>query len=191
MERLSVWTQGRWIPLASFLLLLVTFNYIFGQFFPAKNGMIGNDYSFILPELLDGYFWFKSNGFFVPFWFTPSFCGGQPVLGYPQSEFYSIAQLLTVFFNPLSSVYVTVILFASIGFFGIYVLLRKCFGSSRQSAVFGGALFMFNGFFIHRMIIGHFGFHSVMLIPLISWLLLKEISKKSKLATLSYGTTVG
>lgn len=133
---------------------------------------MGHDYSFVLPNLLDGYFWIKRNGLFEPFWFTPAFCGGQPVMGDQGSTFYSVTQLLTLMVDPIASVYLTVLLFASLGFWGFYLLLRSCFGTSTQAAVLGGALFMFNGFFIYRMMVGHLTFHAVMLIPWIAYFLL-------------------
>lgn len=183
--------QERWIAPISFLLLLAAYHLIFGQFFPTRNGTLGTDYSRVLPDLLDGYFWFRSNGLFEPFWFTPSFCGGLPALGDPQSGYYSVAQFMAFFANPLASVYATVLLFASLGFWGFYLLLRDCFGASRQAAVVGGALFMFNGFFIHRMLIGHFAFHGVMLIPLIAWFLLRPAAKQGVLSTLTNGAAAG
>lgn len=191
MVSVSVLTRDRWIAPTSFLLLLAAYHFVFGPYFPNGNGTLGGDYASVLPSLLDGYFWFRSNGLFEPFWFTPAFCGGQPALADPASIFYSVAQLLTFFFNPLTSVYATVLLFASLGFWGFYLLLRFCFGTSHHSAVLGGALFMFNGFFIHRMIGGHFIYHGMMLIPLISWLLLKPIPKPTSLAIVLNGAAAG
>jgi hypothetical protein len=190
VEKLAAVVKARWLAPTSFLFLLISYHLIFGQFFPTRNGTLGNDYSRILPDLLDGYFWFRSNGVFEPFWFTPAFCGGQPALGAPESGFYSIAQLLTYFVDPLASVYATVLLFASLGFWGFYLLLRSCFNSSRQAAVLGAALFMFNGFFIHRMMIGHFAFHSVMLIPWIAYFLLRPTGREV-LTTLLNGAVAG
>lgn len=190
MKRLAVITQGQWLTLAVFLLLLIAYHFIFGQFFPARNGMLGHDYSHILPNLLDGYFWFRSNGIFEPFWFTPGFCGGQPALGAPESAYYSVAQMMVFLVNPMTSVYITVLLFASLGFWGFYLLLRASFGLSRQAAALGGALFMFNGFFIHRMIIGHFTFHGVMLIPWIAYFLLRP-DRKCVITTLINGAIAG
>ncbi len=191
MGRLTFMAEGRWFAPCSFLLLLSAYHLIFGQFFPTKIGTLGEDYSLVLPDLLDGYFWFKSNGLFEPFWFTPAFCGGQPAMGDPQSSYYSFVQFMTFFANPLSSVYATVLLFASLGFWGFYLLLRACFGSSRQASVLGGALFMFNGFFIHRMIIGHFTFHGVMLVPLIAWFLLRPAARQGALSVLTNGAAAG
>ena len=190
MKKLATAAQDRWSAPASFLLLLVAYHLIFGQFFPTRNGTLGNDYSRIMPDLLDGYFWFRSNGLFEPFWFTPAFCGGQPVLSDQASTFYSVTQFLTFFADPLASVYATVLLFASVGFWGFYLLLRYCFGTSRQAAVLGGALFMFNGFFIHRMMIGHLTFHGVMLIPCIAYFLLRPAGE-SVLAILLNGAVAG
>lgn len=191
MGRLAVAGLGRWIAPASFLFLLAAYHLTFGQFFPTRIGMLGHDYSRVLPDLLDGYFWFRNNGLFEPFWFTPAFCGGQPALGDPAFTFYSVAQFLAFFVNPLTSIYATVLLFASAGFWGFYLLLRFCFDTSRQAAVLGGALFMFNGFFIYRMMIGHFIYHGMMLIPLIAWFLLRPITKSLARGTLLNGAAVG
>jgi len=174
-----------------FLALIVSYHLIFGQYFPAKSGTLGGDYSQILPNLLDGYFWIRNNGLFKPFWFTPAFCGGMPELGDPASIFYSTAQFLTLFFDPLIGIYASVLLFATLGFLGFYLLLRKCFDASVQAAVLGGALFMFNGFFAHRMMIGHYVYHSVMLAPGIAWLLLRPVAKDRKFANLLSGAAAG
>jgi hypothetical protein len=170
--------QERWIAPASFVILTIAYHLIFGQFFPTRHGTLGHDYSRIFPDLLDGYFWLKRNGIFEPFWFTPAFCGGQPALGAPESGYYSVAQFLTFVATPTTSVYMAILLFAALGFWGFYQLLRHCFASSVQAAVFGGALFMFNGFFVHRMLIGHFAFHGMMLIPWVAYLLLRPIENK-------------
>jgi hypothetical protein len=172
MERFNYRVPDRRLALFAFLILLLAYHLIFGSFFPNNNRLMGHDYSFVLPNLLDGYFWIKRNGLFEPFWFTPAFCGGQPVMGDQGSTFYSVTQLLTLMVDPIASVYLTVLLFASLGFWGFYFLLRSCFGTSKQAAILGGALFMFNGFFIYRMIVGHLSFHAVMLIPWIAYFLL-------------------
>lgn len=177
MRRRFVAAPGWWLAPASFLLLLAAYHVIFGRFFPASGGALGVDYSRVVPDLLDGYFWVKSNGALKPFWFTPAFCGGQPALGVPDSAFYSIPQFLSFFIDPVHSVYGTVLLFASLGFWGTYLLLRTGFNCSRQAAVFGAGVFMFNGFFIHRMLVGHFAFHAVMLIPWGAYFLLRPAAR--------------
>src|SRR3989338_4882337 len=104
-SKLIVMARGRRPALASFLLLLWAYHLIFGKFFPTQKGTLGHDYAHVLPDLLDGYFWFTNNGLFEPFWFTPAFCGGQPQLADPASVYYSVAQLLTFILNPLTSLY--------------------------------------------------------------------------------------
>jgi hypothetical protein len=136
---------------------------------------MGHDYALFLPKLLDGYLWFSTNGIFAIPWFTPSFCGGIPLFPDPQSLYYSIPQFLSFFINPITSVYITVILFAVSGFLGFYLLLRRVFTTGPWLALFGGGLFLFNGFYIHRMIIGHLTYHPFMLIPLIAFFLLHSV----------------
>jgi hypothetical protein len=62
-------------------------------------------------------------------------------------------------------------LFSSLGFFGFYITLKNLFNMSKGAAIFGSILFLFNGFYAYRMIIGHLSYHSFMLLPLISYYL--------------------
>ena len=156
---------ARYGPSVAFLLLLVAYHLVFEQFFPNRNGTVGHDYSGTLPGLLAGYYWFSVNGPLDVPWFTPAFCGGQPFFADPQSGYYSAGQLLTLVVDPLTAAYLTMLLFAALGYWGFYFLLRRGFAVSRPAAVLAGAIFMFNGFFAHRMVVGHFGFHGIMLVP--------------------------
>jgi len=161
----------RYGPLIAFLLLLVAYHITFYQFFPNRNGRIGHDYSLAFPALLAGFYWFQANGPWEIPWFTPAFCGGQPFFADPQYGYYSVLQLLTLAIDPLQSAYLTMLLFAALGYWGFYLLLRQCFAVGREAAVLAAAIFMFNGFFAHRMIIGHLGYHGFMLIPWMAYLL--------------------
>jgi len=157
---------------SAFFLLLLFYHLIFGSFFPNYQGFLGNDYSGLFPALLNGYFWFKTNSLFDVPWFSPAFCGGQPFYADVQSIYYSVVQFLTLFVDPLTSVYLSILLFASAGFWSMFYLLKQRFNSSNEAAFLAATLFMFNGFYAHRMLIGHFGFQGIMLIPLAVWLLL-------------------
>ena len=97
-------TPQKWLTLSAFLVLLLSYHLIFGRLFPDVYGQLGEDYSGVLPSLLNGYFWFKTNSLLDVPWFTPAFCGGQPYFVDVQSGYYSIPQLLTLFVNPLTSV---------------------------------------------------------------------------------------
>ena len=171
------------VIVCGFILLLLCYHLIFGNFFPNFRGKLGQDYSLLFPALLDGYFWFKNNSLSDVPWFTPSFCGGQPYFADVQSGYYSAVQFLTFFFNPLTSVYISILLFASFGFWGMFALLRLLFKTSHETAFLAASLFMFNGFYIHRMMVGHFGFQGIMLVPFIAFLLLYEAPAKNEKLT--------
>lgn len=156
----------------AFLLLLLCYHKIFGSYFPLPNGLIGHDYSLALPAFLDGFLWFRNNGFLTPPWFTPSFCAGQPYFADPQSAFYSAPQFLAFVTDPLKAVYVSLLLFASLGFWGTYLLGRRAFGLGAWSATAASTIFMFNGFYAHRMIVGHVTYQPYMLVPAVAWLLI-------------------
>ena len=153
----------------------VLFHLLFHRYFPTELGRLGHDHSYFLPHLLAGDYWAHENGPLAVAWFTPAFCGGMPMFANPQSPFYTVAQWLSItFFDPLTSVYVTMLGFAWLGYAGFYLLARGSFGASRPAALLGAVLFMFNGLFTHRMIIGHFTFHAFMLMPLLAYLLLRR-----------------
>jgi hypothetical protein len=161
------------VPVVTIALLLC-YHWIFSVFYPAANGNLGHDYSYVLSRLLDGYYWYLNNGLFSTHWFTPAFCGGVPSFPSPLSPFYSVPQWLTFVVNPLKAAYLTHLIFAALGFVGFYLLLRHCFKTSTAVALFGAALFLFNGFHAYRMAVGHLNFHAFMLTPLIGYFLLRE-----------------
>ncbi len=151
--------------------------WIFGDFFPTQSGRLGHDYSYFFPALLNGYYWFQENGLFSVPWFTPALCGGVPLYPNPESLYYSLPQLLTFVTDPLNAVRASFAIFAAIGWAGSYALLRRSFGLEAAASALGAAIFLFNGYYAYRMIIGHLGFHSVMLVPLIAHLLLRPLPR--------------
>ncbi|NJD25030.1 MAG: hypothetical protein FIB06_06455 [Betaproteobacteria bacterium] len=134
---------------------------------------MGHDYMLTLAGLLDGFLWYRNNGFITPPWFSPTFCGGQALFADPQSAFYSVPQFLTFLVDPLRAAYWSFLLFAGLGFWGMYLFARHCLVLGRLPAVVAATVFMFNGFYAHRMIIGHYGYQSFMLMPMVALLLLK------------------
>ena len=154
---------------ATALLVTVgTAHLLFGNYFPGPNGL-GHDYAFFLPDLLANYYWARAEGPWLPPWFTPAFCGGQPAFPDPQSIYYSLPQLLVAFLDPVTGVYLTLLAFVALGFAGTYLFLRFSLATSVAAALVGATLFALNGFFSHRMLIGHLAFHGIMLVP---WLAL-------------------
>lgn len=159
---------------------LVALHYLlFGRFFPNASGRLGDDYSYFLPHLLDGFFWYRRNGPLAVPWFTPSFCAGMPKFSNPQSLYYSFPQIAAILTNPLAALKLTLLAFGAVGFWGFYRLGRRCFGMHRSTALLGATLFLFNGFYSSRLVIGHLTFHAFMLGPLLFSLLLGSPSPRS------------
>ena len=167
--------------------LLVTLHFLlFDQLFPNSRGALGHDYALFLPALLDGDFWVHLNGIFQTPWFTPAFCGGLPKFANPNAGFYSVPQFLSFSVSPITSIKLTLIIFSGLGYSGFYILLRRLFGCNRYAALLGACLFLFNGFYIYRMAIGHLSYHSFMLIPWITYFALTPLDTSKPLGKLKY-----
>jgi hypothetical protein len=172
--------NDRFLVITTGILLFLSYLIIFFRFLPNKFGLMGHDYSLVFPGLLDNFIWFKKNGLLEVPWFTPSFCGGFLNFAHPQGGTYSLPGLLILFFDPLSVVMMTFFLFALLGFLSSYLLLRSGFNLSPPSALFGAGLFLFNGFYSHRMLIGHFGFYQFMIIPVLIFFLIRPVTTLKK-----------
>ena len=135
--------------------------------------MLGSDYRYYFPYLLSGMQWISKNGWLTFPYFTPDYCGGIPWLANPQSMLYSVPQILTLTLkNPVTAVYWTAIIFATIGAAASYGLLRRCFGASWQAAGLVFVLFQLNSFLLFRIASGHLTYHIFGLIPVLCWLML-------------------
>lgn len=134
--------------------------------------VLGGDYTFFIPRLAYGYFWVVENGLSIP-WFVPGFCGGLPFYGDPQVMFFSLPQLLVFLVEPQMAVVLSFILFALLGAIGMYLYCRQLFLTSWFSLL-AACLFLFNEFYLARMLAGHFTYHVFPLIPLIAWLLVRD-----------------
>jgi hypothetical protein len=159
------------LPVVVFGVSLLAFHLIFGGFFPTPDGRLGHDYVLGVPGLLDGYLWFHQNGLLSIPWFTPSFCGGQAFYADPQSGYFSLPQFLTAFTDPVGAFYLSHLIMVSAGYWGMFLLCRRAFEMSLLAASVAAVVFMFNGFFSHRMIAGHTGYQAFMLVPLTAYLL--------------------
>ena len=147
------------------LALIICYVLVFGEFFPVSRGGLGHDFTLGLPQLLSGYFWFRNNGLSSVFWFSPFICGGVPAFPHPIHFFYSLPQFLSFLVDPFSAVILNFIIFAAAGFWGHYFLVRRLFSTNIAIALLCATIFLFNGFYAYRYIIGHFLFHAFMLVP--------------------------
>lgn len=137
------------------------------KFLPLNGNLVGPDYSLFFPNLLTGYYWYLRNGLFEIPWFSPSQCAGFPFFSDPNVPFYSVPQFMAFLVSPMTAVQGTFILFSLIGFAGTYWLTRRAFLVSQSAAFLAGVLFLFNGFFISRMLVGHLTFHPMALTPVL------------------------
>jgi len=166
--------RGVFGVIAAFAALLFVYHLIFGQFFPTRNGTLGHDWSWTIPSYLVGsaaYLQPDSSLFAFRFGADASPWVCHAAAGFGFSFPHTPASLLMwLGASPISIAYAHFLLFASIGFWSMFFLLRRVLDISLPLAFLGATLFMFNGFYAHRIIIGH-PYYSVMLVPLLAFCL--------------------
>jgi hypothetical protein len=164
---------------AALLGAAVAYMVIASGFFPDRAGKLGDDYEYFLPALLAGKYWIAENGLLAVPRFSPAFCGGLPFLANPQSLFYSVPQAFSLLADPIASIFATTLVFAGVGAAGTYALMRRRFGVSAQAAGLSALLFLFNGFLLHRMAMGHATYHAFGLAPVLCYALLTPLDGAS------------
>lgn len=170
------------------LLSLLVDSAIYLNHLPWAGRYLGHDWSIGLPVWLNGFYWVRENGLWEVPWATPAKCGAYPF--FATEGFYSLGSVLSWVMPPVLAAQVTFVVFTGLGALGFYLVLRKSLGLSVVPALLGAALFMFNGFSGHRMIIGHFGFHGFLLMPWIA-LIAIECSKASRLSRWQGAALIG
>ncbi len=164
------------LPHAGFLVLacLGAYLWLYLPQIPASGAPWGHDYALHLPNLLAGQFWFYANGPFAVPWFNPGQCAGVPYFGDLNVAYYSLPQWATFAFGPVAAVRITFVSFALLGAGGFYLLVRGRFAASPWAAATAAVLFLFGGFYAHRMIVGHLTFHPFTLAPWLAWVFLAD-----------------
>ena len=160
------------------IIIIFFHQYIFQSFFPNKNLLLGNDYSLVLPNFIFGKIWFNNNLLSIP-WFSPSFCCGTPFFADPQTMYYSLQQLFFIFFSPLLALKIMFLFFSLISFLGVFFLMHKSFKKNIYISLIAASLFLFNGFFNFRTIVGHVAYLSYIFIPLYCYFLIKSFESRS------------
>jgi hypothetical protein len=158
----------RWWPLAVGVVAVGLHAAFLFSYLPDAQGLIGHDYSFFLPMLVNGAQWIAENGLSAVPWFTPGFCGGLPYLPNPEVPFYSLTQALVLALDPITAIRLTAVAFAALGFAGAYLLGRRAFALGVGASLLVATVFLFNETFFHRMFVGHFAWHTLMLGPLVA-----------------------
>ena len=162
-----------------FVTIFFVHQIIFLNFFPNAHGFLGHDYEQFLPYFIFGKIWFKNNLLSLP-WFSPSFCCGIPFYPDPQSMYYSVQQIFFILFEPILSLKLMFIYFSIVAYFGMYLLLKRSFNFSDYASLLGATIFIFNGFFVYRAIVGHVAYLNFVLIPFYCFFLFENITNKNK-----------
>ncbi|MBF0363224.1 MAG: hypothetical protein HQK49_19535 [Oligoflexia bacterium] len=148
------------------ITIILIFVLIFSDFFPNENKLFGHDYS-ILSYFLNYAIWIKQNGWFSLQWFSPSFCAGIPGFADPQNEFYSLQNVFLYYFGPVNGVFALSIFSLTVSLISSCLLLNKVCNVSLWTSLLGANLFVFNSFFISRLIVGHLTYLNYLFIPFV------------------------
>jgi len=162
------------------LFVLCIHQIIFQNLIIFDNAKVAEEHYLGLPNLVFGKIWYLKNGLFELPHFIVSQGGGIPLYADPQSVYFSIFQILILLNFKLETVLkISFFLFSLIGFFGTYLLLRNLFKFDRYVSVFCATLFIFNGFFVNRYLIGHTALAYYNFLPLYCFLLFSSVLTKN------------
>lgn len=103
----------------------------------------------------------------LPLW-NPWLSGGMPLLANPQFGPVSIQSILVLIFGTVFGLKLAYILYAIVGFFGMYFFAKRDLGAEKLRAVLVAYIWVFCGFFAEHSI-AHFTFTLFYLLP---WLFL-------------------
>lgn len=146
----------------------ILINWILYLFINLDYPLVGHDYSLTIPAMLDILIFFRNNGFIIQ-WYTPSFGGGIPAFPDPGYGQFSLLGILPLWMNPWQAVFISSIIFVSLGFFASYRFFQKVLKLSLEASVLGAVFFSANGLIMQRIAAGHAGYQ---LFPLLAIILL-------------------
>lgn len=136
-------------------------------FWGLSAGILGHDYFYFFPKLLEGKWHFMRQGLSM-FYYTPHMCGGFPEYANPQSMYYSLQQLLVLFLDMWLAVQLTMLISMLIAYVGWYRFGRDLIKLNLHWAHLLALIITAHGYHFMHMIPGHIVFHSM---PILGWLL--------------------
>jgi hypothetical protein len=158
----------RWLPMASAGISILTTLALIARDYP----LIGHDYRYFIPRLIDTDLHLRLNGLFSIQWYTPSFGSGIPAFPNPQHLQYSLIQALTFISDPWIAVLATTALVIALGFWSCFQLARVYLGLGAHAATLSALFLVSNGLIIERAIVGHIGFQLFPLVTVMVWALI-------------------
>ena len=159
-----------------FLFVLVYAIYLLSIFYYFP--LMGHDFTLVLQWNLDYHHAWTKFGVFSPT-FTAQRCLGMPVWNNPLTSTYSLFHLLSVLFTGIPMVCLFILIYLILGFLGIRKFLSMFEIDIRWKNYF---LFgwLIQGYAITHAIVGHVGYMSIIVWPLIAYFLLKKITSKKE-----------
>ena len=145
----------------SYLVLLllsiniVVIGFFYFRYISSSAPIVGGDFRYFIPRMLDNYLYQRINGIFSVHWYTPSFAGGEPVYANPQDIQYSLPQMLVWFFNPWQAYRLSAAFYAIAGFIAFYYFFKHLLDLNPFASILGAFFSVVNGFYIHHMVAGH------------------------------------
>ena len=133
----------------------------------ANYPMLGHDYFYLFPRLLEGKWHFLRQGL-VPQRFVAHLCGGFVAYGNPNDFFYSLPQLLSFVMGLWPAMLISMGISLTLGYWGWYRVGRDVLNVPESWAHLLGLILLSSGFLYMHLLVGHFSF---LTLPLVSWLL--------------------
>lgn len=159
----------KWLAII-FLLNLIIINGTNYFFVNLTYPMVGHDYGFAIPQILDSVIHFSKNSFSVQ-WYTPSFGGGIPAFPDPNNAQFSLFEILPILITPWHAIIASTVIFISLGFLATIRFLHKGINLSIEASILGAAFLNANGFIMERVAVGHLCYQPFPLIAVIMMLL--------------------
>lgn len=119
--------------------------------------LIGHDYSQIEARAISMLIYHKNNGLDIE-WASPLFGGGLLSYANPNWHQYSPLYFLTLIMPFWYSYNILTLLFSTVGFMSIYILLKKDFQLKFISCLTGAVFFTCSGYYIYHIRVGHWTF---------------------------------
>jgi hypothetical protein len=173
------------VQYGSIILSLTAYSFILIRFINLDFPLLGHDYRYFLPHMVDTYLHYKVNGFSIQ-WFTPSFGGGLPAFPNPQQIQFSLPQFLLNFMNPWNAILTSLVTFAIIGYWGFYKFGHKVLKLHWISSALGAFFFIANGFYFSKAKVGQVGYQTFPLLAIIIYVLFSP-----SISVLAAGSVIG
>lgn len=142
------------------------------RWLPGPDGRLGHDWSYFLPRLLAGEYHAAVSGVLDTPWYTPAFGAGLPLAAHPASVWHSLPQWLSFAVGPLAAAQATLLVCTAAACLGMWLFARDVLRTGERAAFAAAMVVALDSFLPSRMVVGHLGFHSGALAPLLAWLLL-------------------